>query len=96
VHAVQRALGIRVERSEQRVEIFLGRAGDGDEFEIFAHRSIRREAGDQDLGDLAPRNDAVAEISGMAFGAPQQDKPVLVRTVIVEPAGPEDFVIKSE
>jgi len=89
-------LGSRAEKSEQRVEIFLDWAGGGDEFEVFAHRLIRREAGDQDLGDLAPRDDAVAGISGLVYVALQQDEPVLVRTFIVEPAGPDDFVIKSE
>ena len=48
---------------------------------------IRAEVADQDLGDLASRNHVIAGIAGLACIALQEDKPVRVRTVVVEPAG---------
>ena len=47
---------------------------------------------DQDLGDLPSRDDTVAGIPGMACITLEKDEPVLVRTVVVEPAWSHDRV----
>jgi hypothetical protein len=57
------------------------------ELEGLAQRLVRVEAADQDLGDLASRDDTVAGIAGLAAVTLEEDEPVLVRTVVVEPAG---------
>ena len=71
------------------------RALGGDEFEAFAQRLVRRQAGDQDLGDLAARDDPVTGIAGMTAIALEEHKPMLVWLVVVEPAGSHDRVRQS-
>lgn len=58
----------------------------GDQFEAFAQRPIRRQAGDQDLGELATRDDAVAGIAGVAAIPLKEYESMLVWRVVVKPA----------
>ena len=76
--AVQGARRVRIESSEERVEVVLRRAGVCDEFEGLAKGLIRCEAVDQDLSDLTSRNHAIAGVPGLACIALQEDKLVLV------------------
>ena len=92
MHAIQHALRVRIKRSEQRIEIALCWAGGSDEFEGLAQRTIGPEAADENLSDLTSRNDAVTGIACVAFVALEEDEPVLIRTIVVEPAGSDDRV----
>src|SRR5208283_76680 len=94
-HAVQGALRVRIERGEQRVEVIRCWPGSRDQLEGLAQGVIGAEAADQDIGDLASRNYAIARIACLACIALQEDKPVLVRTVVIEPAGTHDRVRQS-
>ena len=80
----------RVERTPHRGRV-APRLG-GDEFEAFAQRPIRRQAGDQYLGDLLTRDDPVAGVAGVTSIALEEHESMLVRLVVVEPAGSHDRV----
>jgi hypothetical protein len=53
---------------------------------------IGDEAVDQDLSDLSTRDDTVARIAGLMRIALQQREPVLIGTIVVEPAGAHDLI----
>ena len=63
---------------ELGIEVVLGRTLGGDELEAFAQCSIGRQAGDQDLGDLAARDNPVAGIASVAAIALEECQSVLV------------------
>ena len=91
-YSIGRALRVRIEASEQSVEVAGRRTGLGDKFERLARCLVGAEAVDQHLCDLAARDDPVAGIAGVPPVALQKDEPVLVRSVVVEPAGTHDRV----
>ena len=92
VNRVQRAWRVRIEPSELRIKVVLRLASGGDEFEAFAQRPIRCQAGDQDLGDLATRDDAVTGVADVAPIPLQEHESMLVWLVVIEPAGSHDRV----
>eukprot|EP00981_Chlorochromonas_danica_P005378 scaffold1091_cov164-Ochromonas_danica.AAC.1 len=94
-NGIQRALLIAVQRPEQGVQIGLRRPLLRDQFEGLGLRRIRRQAGDEYLGYLRPRDHAIAGVAGMPRVALQQRQPVLVGFVVVEPAGPHDRIGSS-
>src|SRR5271165_6644018 len=95
VYAVQGTLRVLIESGEQSIEILLCQTFDGDEFEGLAQRVIRDEAADQNLRDLAARYDTIAGVPCLTCIALQQDEPVLVGAVVIEPAGAHDCVRQS-
>ena len=50
---------------------------------------------DKNFGDLTARNCAIAGITGLARIALHENEPMLVRAVVVEPAGAHDCVWQS-
>ena len=78
VDRVDRARPVRIEPSELGIQVVWRRAFGGDEFEAFAQRRLKCQAGDQDLGDLATRNDPVAGIAGLAAITLKQYESMLV------------------
>src|SRR5712691_6843671 len=92
VNRVQCARRVPIEPSELRIKVGLRLTLSGDEFETFAQRSIRRQTGDQDLGELATRDDPVAGVAGMPAIALEQYESMFVWLVVVEPARSHDRV----
>jgi hypothetical protein len=59
-------------------------------FEGLSDCTITDEAVDQNLGNLAPRDDTVARVTCLALIALEEHEPMLVGTIVVEPAGTHD------
>jgi hypothetical protein len=78
VDRVERARRVCIEPRELGVEVVWRRALGGDEFEAFAQRPVRGQAGDQDLSELATRDDSVAGVAGVAAIPLQKHEPMLV------------------
>src|SRR5208283_890251 len=95
-NAVQRALRVSIQRGEHRIEVLWSWTGCRDEFKGLAQSLIRAEAADQNLSNLTAGNDTVAGVARLACIALQQDEPVLIGAVVIEPAGAHDCVRHSD
>jgi hypothetical protein len=73
-HSIERAFRVRIEPSEQRVEVVRRWTGFSDKLERLARGLLGAEAVDQ--CDLAARYDPVAGIAGVPPVALQKDEPV--------------------
>ena len=78
-HAVQASFGVGFQSREQRGEVVLRRAGGRDKLESLAQGVIRNETADENLCNLASRDDSIAGIAGLARIALQEDKPDVAR-----------------
>lgn len=75
---IQRAGRVRIEPAELGIKVVLRVATGGDEFEALAPRPVGRQAGNQDLRDLAARDDPVAGITSLTAIPLKEDESMLV------------------